>query len=127
MEPKPGSKVTLDELLGDKYRAESYYSEAEMSMIKHTFKDNPALIAVLRKIFLPTVADPQLPIEQMGQDAWMTGTDFSLMPVDEVKGLVLGRQSAIKFIMGGLVQLKMLANGDDGLNRAERRKLDSAK
>ena len=78
---------------------------------------------------MTTALDPELPIEQMGQDCWMVDKDFSGMQECEIKSIVLARQDTIKFVLGGLVKLKILANTEEEKpeDRAERRRKDSTK
>lgn len=91
------------------YDVSQELNETEMSLIRNTFKDNPALITVLRKVFLPSIGDMNLPLEKMGADPFMK-VDWKQIPVDEAKAVVLGIQNANKFVLGGLIQLKVLAN-----------------
>ena len=103
--------TSFKEMIG--YEPEAYFTDKEIALAKSTFKNNEALIKLLRKVLLPTAFDPELPIEQLKDDAWMGSLDFESMAVNEVKGIVAGRQNAIKFILGGLVKLKVMANSDD--------------
>ena len=111
------------------YDPETYLSKDEVALIQNTFKGNEQLIKVLRKIFLPTVFDPELPIEEIGGDVWMANFDFTQMQSAEIKPLVLGRQDAIKFVIGGLIKLKVLANTTEmsGIEAAYKRSKDSTK
>ena len=108
--------TTLADIIN--YEPDKYITDDEMSLVRSTFKGNDRLIKVIRKIMLPTTLDPELPIEQMRDDAWMASLDFSQMPVDQVKALVVARQDAIKFILGGLIKLKLMAN-DQARTQAE--------
>lgn len=124
---EPQRPASLSDLLN--YKPEQYLSEGELSLIQSTFRNNPKLIAVLRKIFVPTIADPDLPIEQMGDDTFGAGYQWQQIPADEVKILVVARQDAIKFIMGGLIKLKIIASSSDEnpMEAALRRSKDSTK
>lgn len=124
---EPAQKPKLEDILN--YKPEEYWNESELGLIRNTFKYNPGLLKVLRKVFIPTIADPELPIEEMGKDVWMTGIDFQTMPVEEVKAIATARQLMVKAIVGGLVQLKVLANSptDDPGTIAERRAKDSVR
>lgn len=121
------NKATLKDLIN--YDTEMYLSKEEEDLIRRTFKGNNALIKVLRKLFMPTAFDPELPIEEMGKDVWMVDKDFSLMQNEEIKSIVLARQDTIKFILGGLIKLKMIANQkeESEAEELERRKKDSLK
>jgi len=123
------SKTTLADVIGDSYTPEQYLSDGEIDLIKRTFKGNDALIKVLRKIFMTTAMDPELPIENMGQDCWMVDRDFAQMSEKEIKSIVLARQDTIKFVLGGLVKLKILAYTEDvpTEERKKRREKDSSK
>ena len=90
------------------YTPAEYFSETEISLIQATF-GNPAVVAVLRKVLLPTIADPSMPIEDFDKDIFMQSRDYGAMAAEETKAIVLGRQEAIKFIMGGLIKLKVMA------------------
>lgn len=123
----PPQRSTLQELLN--YVPEDYLTKDELALIKNTFKDSPQLFKVLRKVFIPTVSDPDLPIEQFGLDAWLVDKAWDSIPDHEIKPIVLARQDALKFIMGGLIKLKILASGEEEAPelRKERLKKDSNK
>lgn len=104
-------KVKLRDLLG--YEADTYLSQEEVDLIRNTFKYNPQLIKVLRKVLIPTIHDLELPIEEIGKDAWMMGLDFQSMQEGEIKSIVLGRQEGIKFVIGGLISLKNIASQEE--------------
>ncbi len=70
------------------------------------------MINILRKIFIPTISDLALPVEELGKDAWLN-MEWSNMSVNEIKALVVGRQLAIKYVINGLIELKIRAN--DGI------------
>lgn len=99
--------VSLQDMLV--YQPETYFKPEELALIQNTFKDSK-VTKVLRKALLPSVGDLDLPIEEMGKDLWLVGRDYSAIPEAEVKSIVLARQEAIKFVMGGLIQLKQIAN-----------------
>lgn len=111
------------------YDPETYLSKDEVDLIRNTFQGNEKLIKVLRKLFLPTAFDPELPIEEIGGDVWMANFDFTQMQSSEIKPLVLGRQDAIKFVIGGLIKLKVIANQtqETEMEAAYRRSKDSTK
>lgn len=105
----PGSKQAgLQDILN--YKTEDYMTPEETALIQQVFGKNPALINILRKLMLPSVGDSSLPIEQMKDDVWLAGRDYATIPDAEIKSVVLGRQEAIKFIMGGLIKLKVFAS-----------------
>jgi UPF0288 family protein (methanogenesis marker protein 3) len=120
-------KTTLRDLIN--YEAASYINDNDIALIQSTFKDNPRLLRVLRKVLLPSIGDIELPIEEIGKDVWLTLTDWQQVPDDQVKPLVLARQEAIKFIAGGLIQLKVIAQAEEKTiaDMQQRRKRDSAK
>ena len=101
-------QATLKDLIN--YVPEVYLSKREEEIIRATFKDNNELIKILRKILLPNALDPELPIEEFGQDIWLFDTDWKNVPVEQIKSMVQGRQESIKFVIGGLLKLKILAN-----------------
>ena len=120
-------KAQLKDLLN--YEPEQYLSKGEINLIKYHFRDNEKLLKILRKLFLASVADPELPIEEMENDIWLVGRDYAQIPNDEVKSIVVARQEAIKFILGGMIKLKILANAKEETEteKADRRKKDSTK
>lgn len=124
--PGGGKGATLSDVLN--YDPEQELSEQEISLIQNTFRGNNALIAVLRKVFLPTLSDPSLPIEKFGSDPFLK-QDWSVMPHEHVKAIVLARQDAVKFVLGGLIQLKIIANQqvESEMERALRLSKDSTK
>lgn len=121
-----GQKATLRDVIN--YEQDSYINEADIALIQSTFKDNPRLFRVLRKVMLPSIGDTDLPIEEIGKDAWMS-TNWDQIPVDQIKPLIVARQEAIKFIAGGIIQLKIIANsGASSIQELrEKRTKDSAK
>lgn len=117
-------RTTLSDVIN--YAPETYLKQEELELIQSTFKGNDKLIKVLRKIMLPSVGDADMPIEEVGKDMWL-GMDFTSFEADEVKPIVLARQDAIKFIIGGLIQLKIIANGavESPMNAQLRKEMDS--
>jgi hypothetical protein len=118
--------VSLRDLLN--YEAETYLNVDDISWIQSTFKNNPRAIHTLRKCFMPTVLD--LPVEEMTNDVWFKGGfDPAQVPDEHLKPLIVARQEVIKFIMGGLINLKQIANTPVASPMSEelRRKKDSTK
>lgn len=120
-------RATLKDLIN--YEPDTYITKDETSLIRNTFKGNDALFKVLRKVLLPSVGDPNLPIEEIEKDMWLAGRDYSQIPAEEIKPIVLARQDAIKFVLGALIQLKIIANSaeETEIEKAYRRTKDSAK
>lgn len=125
--PDNSQAATLRDVIN--YEPERYLSEDEMALIKNTFKGNKQLLTVLRKLFLPTVSDPSLPIEEIANDTLLAGVDWQSMPAEHIKPIILGRMEAIRFVASGLIKLRVLANSEDAspFMDAVRRKKDSAK
>ena len=125
MEQSKGERAKLADVIN--YQPEQYLSAAEISLIQNTFKNNQALINVVRKVFIPTISDPTLPIEEVNADPFLN-RDWSAMPMDEAKALIVARQDAIKFVIGGLIKLQVLANRstETPMEAALRRSKDSA-
>jgi hypothetical protein len=111
------------------YEADTYYSEDEIGLIRRTFKDNNELIKVIRKTFLPTISDPELPLEEFQKDWMINGKSWTQIPESERASMVLARQEAIEFIVGGLIMLKNLANikEESPQEKSNRREKDSSK
>ena len=107
-------KVSLKDVLN--YEVETLITNEDITVLRSTFKNNPNLINILRKLLLPSVGDKEMPIEEMQNDVWLTGTDWAMIPDAEIKSLAVGRQLAIKFIMGGLIKLKILATENQETN-----------
>ena|SRR3990167_1409323 len=118
-------KVSLKDVLN--YTADTLISNEDIALLRRAFKDNSALLNALRKLLLPSVGDSEMPIEEMQNDVWMTGIDWSMIPDTEIKSLAVGRQLAIKFIMGGLIKLKILAteNQETNIEKMLRQQKDS--
>lgn len=111
------------------YEPESFFSEDELALVRSTFRDNPRLLTVLRKYLLPSVGITDLPIEEMQNDIWLQGREWSQIPADEAKILMVARQEAIKFIQNGIVRLKLAAHTPEKSEQELelKRKQDSAK
>lgn len=124
--PEQKQQVKLEDILN--YTVDKYYSDEELKLIQNTFSD-PKLINVLRKVMLPTTADVALPIEQIQRDVFLIGRNWEQIPAEEAKILITARQEAIKFIIGGLIELKQLASSkqETEVERAFRRSKDSSK
>lgn len=112
------------------YEPPMLFTKEEIKLIKSAFggQDNQ-LLKLVRKIFLPSLLDPETPVEFGANDMWMD-LDFRSIPVEEVKPIVLARQDTIKWITGSLVRTKQLANQPDEetpQERDSRQKKDSVK
>lgn len=121
-------KARLKDVLN--YQPDKYLSEAELDALKGAFKQNPLLIKVLRKVLMPTIADAELPIEMFGNELWFAGGDLSQYTKDEMAFRMLARHEAVKFICGGLIALKNMANTPEEeteMEKALRRSKDSSK
>lgn len=123
-QPQKQQPASLRDVLN--YEPEKYLSDEEVALVR-TF--TPRHLNVIRKIMLPTLSDPNLPIEEMGKDAFLTGVDWLSMPAEHVKAIMQGRMEAIKFILGGLVQMRMISSAPTENPYAEqvRRAKDSTK
>jgi len=117
-------RVTLRDVLN--YEPEKYLSDDELALIRSVFSDKRVL-RVLRKVFLPSVGDLDLPIEELEHDVWLVGRDYAMIPDAEIRSIVVGRQDAVKFILGGLIKLKIIANQKEESEEQEiaRKKKDS--
>ncbi len=123
-EQKP---ATLSDIIN--YEPDTYLTVEDLDIIRSTFKGNKRLMRVLRKIMVPSVGDTELPVEEMGNDAWLAMRDWAQVPADEAKILMVARQEALKFIFGGFIKLKMIANSteESPMSKDVRRKMDSTK
>lgn len=102
------TRVGLSDVIN--YAPEQYLTDAEVAIIQSAFKDNHFLMNTLRKVLVPTIYDAQTPIEHFAKDSIDIGRDWAAIPADEAKILFVARQDAIKFIIGGLMHLKTIAN-----------------
>lgn len=121
------TKATLKDVIN--YAPENYLSDDELALIRSTFNGNEKLFKVLRKVFIPTMADPELPIENLGNDVWFAGRVWSQIPAEEAKILAVARQETLEYIIGGLIKLKVIANQKEESEEEKeaRRKKDSSK
>lgn len=108
--PPDAKKASLSDVIN--YTPESYFSDDEIALIRTSFNgpQGMRLLKVVRKVLVPSISDPDLPIEELGKDFFMGVIDFKTLLADEVKPAVMGVQLAMKAIMGGLIQLKQIAN-----------------
>lgn len=126
-EPNKDQRASLKDVIN--YQPEKYITDDELALVRATFKDNPKLLKVIRKIMVPTVSDPELPIENMGSDFFLQGREWAQIPAEEAKILMVARQDALQFILGALIKLQVIANEGElsPIQLAEKRKKDSSK
>jgi len=119
-------KASLQDVLN--YTPQTSLTEWEVKLIKDTFKDNDALLNVIRKVMLPSISDPSLPVEEFSKDMFFAHVDWAMMPENEIKPTVLGLQKAAQYILGSFIKLKVIANMKDETDeqRNLRRKKDSS-
>lgn len=119
-------KATLRDLIN--YEPDKQLNDEEVALIKNTFNDK-RLLSVLRKVLLPTISDPSLPMELLAHDVFLAGINWDAIPEKEIKPIMLGRAEAIKFIIGGLIKLRTIANEpeESPSQAALRRQKDSTK
>ncbi len=110
MELPQDKKATIKDLVG--YTPETYLSDDEIAIIQAVFNgpNGNKILKIIRKVMIPSISDPELPIEEMGKDIFMGTIDFKQIPDSEVKQTVLGLQMAAKAVMGAIIQLKQIAN-----------------
>lgn len=87
------------------YKAPERITEEEKELVRNAFKDERVL-DILKKIFMPSYADESNPFEFSGADAFLMGRDWSTIPVDEAKALIVARQDTINWLAGGLTLIK---------------------
>lgn len=99
-----------------------------MELLRSTFAGNKKLAKALRKLFLPSIGDPELPLESMGTDVWLSGINYAQIPDSEIKAVVLARQDAIKFVAGAFIKLGVIANSpaETAQEKSLRMKQDSS-
>lgn len=81
-------------------------TDAEILLIKKTFKDNEPLLLLMRKMFLPEI-DPKAPIGQV-IDLWMTVKTEGL-PMEEQLVNLKARNQLITHVDQVLMQLKLIS------------------
>lgn len=120
-------RATLSDVLN--YLPDKYLSDEEIELLRNAFRYNPQLLKVLRKMFLPSMTDPELPNEELEADVFMKGKFWDQIPADEAKILIVARQDAVRYIMDCLVRLRSIAATDEeGAEAAkERAKKNSSK
>lgn len=84
-------------------------TEDEQAVIKATFRNNEALLKVMRKMFLPEL-DPKAPIGGM-IDLWMTVSIKEKTP-EEAYVELLARNTLISHIDNVLLQLNLISKLD---------------
>ena len=104
------------------------FSKEEVAQLRATFggQDNVNM-DLLRRIFLPSLFDKDVPVEYGANDMWMD-RDFASIPQEEVKAIVLARQEVVKWVAGSLIRIRQMANqpeGDSPEERAAREKKNS--
>lgn len=106
----PEQKTKLEDII--QYTAREYYSPEDIALVRATFNGptGEKLLQLIRKVMLPTISDPALPVEQLGMDMFMGQVNFAQMPADEAKAAAMGLQLGVKAVMGGIMQLKQIAN-----------------
>ena len=120
-------RATLKDVLN--YEPEQYLSKEETDLIRNAIKYNPTLLKVLRKVFLPTFKDPELPNEELESDYFNQGRTWAQIPAEEAKILIVARQDAVGLVMNGLVKLRVIASipEESEEEKAERTKKNSTK
>lgn len=126
---EPQKPAQLEDIIS--YAPPTLFSDDELALIRSHFNGptGAALIKILWKALIPSVHSPELPMELIGQDLYLGLIDFKSVPSDEAKSLAMGLQYTVKGIMGGLTNLKNLANIKDETDaeRILRIKKDSSK
>lgn len=83
----------------------------DMRTLKAAFKDNKPLFKVMLKIFLPTAADPDMPVEYR-EDLW-NKIDFSNMRIEDCKAVIVARHDLINWVRDCLVLIKQIAQSEE--------------
>lgn len=113
------------------YTPETYFKDDEIELIRAHFNgpSGVKLLKVVRKALIPSISDPDLPVEEMAKDMFMSAIDFRQVQAEEAKPIAMGLQLSAKIIAGALIHLKSIANiaPEDTKTREARRAKDSAK
>ena len=109
-QPKPAQ---LEDILS--YAPPTLFTDDELAILRSHFNGpvGAKLLRIIWKALVPSVHNPDLPMELIGQDLYLGLIDFKSVPQDEAKALAMGLQYTVKGIMGGLTNLKNLANIKD--------------
>lgn len=122
-------KAKLEDMLS--YTPESYFTDDELALVRNTFHgvQGAKLLKVIRKVMLPTISDPELPVEMFGKDTWFSLVDFTSVLDEQAKSIAAAIQLSQKCVINGLIQLKQIAHikEETPVNRQARREQDSAK
>ena len=92
-QPQP---ARLEDIIS--YTPETYFSEEELALVRSSFNgpQGAKLLKVVRKALIPSVSDPDLPVEEYSKDMFMFAADFHKLQDSEVKPVVMGLQFAVK-------------------------------
>ena len=106
----PKERVSLKDVLNSVpgYEQQSYLTKEEKSAIKFAFKGNPTLFKAIKKLLLPTISDPDMPIEDFGDDIFNRSRTWSQIPAEEAKILAVARQDSIEFLRNALAQISLM-------------------
>lgn len=110
------------------YAVKDRITPEDKEILKVAFGDEK-VFGILKKIIIPSYADESTPFEMTGADVWLMGRDWSSMPVEEIKALVVAREDTIKYFGGALTYIKTIVNETEETpqNREARRAKDSTK
>lgn len=101
--------MNTNEKTGMQQGAQMRITPIEREMIARTFKNNQALLLLMRKIFLPEI-DPNAPIGQV-IDLWLTLENTNKgLPLDEQIVNLKARNLLITHVDQSLMQLQAIAN-----------------
>ena len=90
------------------YKPEEYLTERDIALIQKSI--TPAVLTVLRKVLIPTISDPDLPIEDYGKDFFLEGIQWGTLSKEEIVPRAIARELSLKFIVGGLIKLKIISS-----------------
>lgn len=89
-----------------------FITEADKLLLREHFKDNIALLKVIKKVLFPSYADEDHPLE-FTDDAFTRSIKWETVATEEAKSIMLARQLAIEWFGGGLAQLYSIAQQSD--------------
>lgn len=110
------------------YQVRDRITEEDKEILRVAF-GNEKVFDILKKIIIPSYSDESTPFEMTGADVWLMGRDWSSMPVEEIKALVVAREDTIKYFGGALTYIKTIVNDTQETpeNREARRAKDSTR
>ncbi len=98
--------------------AQKRFTPQELSLIRNTFKDQPELLKLIRKIMLPEL-DPAAPLGQVIDMSLIEANDIKSLPMELAHIHLLARSLQINMMENALMQLNVLAEEKEETEQEE--------